>query len=1786
MTHGRNLLDEPNSLEGLEKHSIGESLQVLCGPSGVMTQHLCCLCYIRRLTTASLREEALCSPALKSVAYRAEREWLGLTSFPYYSFPSVRGHLRCRASYFSGTKMLCVHSIMAFSQRDRMVDYMAAQFKARIEPAHYVPVECCIPRFSGLVVASQELDRMDRIAALTRNYMVRYDRAVEDWRCAMGPRLRYWDDRELVVAHMKTIRERSRAHQVALEALDFPSDSWRLDLSLFERCVPQAGDFAGVFVERTSGAFDEEISVEPDTPSSAESSVPSVSTAESEYMLPFEVAKSRLMDMWVPPEHTQALKTVESYSLLAYDLMSCVTFSDFSYTIYRFVHYKYDISIVDVGYRWIADVVGQTVSVTPQEGVFDALGQRTPESTTWETIKGSAILGKMKKVAALISTLAMCSVLKAKPTSSKFEEIWQNLSTRATTVDLLSQILSGMTWIYDSLVPVITGKMSVMDIFRQVEPAKQLDLDFAKLLAHRDAAARDPTLSVADLESAYQATAHMEAVAHTMIKRTSLKGDRMALVSQAIKIGKLKDEFLELIRAQPLRKAPLGILLHGPTSVGKSCAVGMLGPVMQVGLGVTRGTRHVYNLNGDDKYMSGYEYFTNLVVMDDVANTTPNFVERAPTATIIDIINNNPRTALMADVDSKGKIPICPAGLICTTNDRTLGAATYSVLPLSISRRFKIHMSLRLKPEFCKPGTNMFDSSVDPDAHGGDLWHIDLEEAIQGDIGKNAVVQVAYRPLEDAEGPLMNIGMPRALRYIAAACHEHAEQQARLLRSAAAMQVKPMCEHGLFADMCDICPRQDVVSVQAGAMWALPAAAATKLFFPKGSWWRLQRNVALALLMLKHRRERLGYFVAAHLAAGGLVPLLLHCIADFARVTSALLCLLTVLVLPTYCVYRWLLRRAENMSGRDIIELLRDVTPYEVLVRRARDRMTSPRVVATMALLSVATAVSVVYATTRKKDKAVPQGSRVSMPDRVKEREKPDPWRKPYVTPSTRNQDTITSTGGQLAAVLCKKTCVMELFDSAERGTRCLALPICTNFWLAPYHVVERKFENVSLQHVGSQFVNYRHVFKREGSYTRIGDSDLAVVYVPGRGDQMDLTHFFASCKTLPKGKFDLKDTAVRLCYAQLTKTTDDAGNEFTDVRRQTVGANASSMRVQAAGLDYSYDGCRYMLTCNTWDGLCGAPVCTEGPGPVLLGAHSAGETGTPNGRCSVVTREEVLAAIARATRPETAQLQGAEMGDWIEALSHPDLGVMALPELAPNSYCNYAEGDWEVLGRTNAQKRTFRSQVVATPMSPLVEEVFGVPIAHGPPAYLNTWVPFNDFLVVAGSPRAIPQRLLDLAYNDYRTKVFMDLEERDDLKRRIHPFCWDAVVGGADGVAGCYSMNMKASAGFPWSRPKSEFFPINPDKVVPGQSVSRDIPDWLLGKLEELEEKAARGERFYAPQRGNLKDEAVKLTKDKVRLFSGSNVLYLMLMRKYFLPILIIMHEMGDTFETAVGVNCCSSEWEQLRMRAVRYGRSRMIAGDYTDFDKQMASAVVYATFKLLIAIAEWAGYSKRQLRIMVTLATETASPVYEMMCELLRMSGSNPAGHPGTVDVNGCVNALYVRVGWYDIKPAAEMRLFHETVSLITYGDDNVMSVIEDCPWFNHTTLQGALAQFGVKYTMADKTAASRPYIDIKEVSFLKRGFVWSQDLEKWVAPLERASIFKMLHTVNKSSAISMEEQQAEVLANANREFFLHGREDFLDAHEKLRDIAERMELTHYLAGCKLQSYGELADWLDSQG
>lgn len=825
---------------------------------------------------------------------------------------------------------------------------------------------------------------------------------------------------------------------------------------------------------------------------------------------------------------------------------------------------------------------------------------------------------------------------------------------------------------------------------------------------------------------------------------------------------------------------------------------------------------------------------------------------------------------------------------------------------------------------------------------------------------------------------------------------------------------------------------------------------------------------------------------------------------------------------------------------------------------------------ATLASVAIGASIYAIHRIYKAMNTLSDHGSEVATPVRI-EGDAPSPWKRPQVSTIPKSEASSTTTFSDLSEKVAKNIGHVYVIDN-ERSTRrkCDIMPMCNNFWLAPSHVFEEKEYLIQVQTTPRDVLgkNPTQLVGPE-NWVRIPDTDFILICLTSGGDVPDFGRF------LPTDSHEYPDTYVDGIWK----------NEEGEVDRDGFKLHGSkeieSKKAKFFGVTYNYPR-------PTFEGLCMMALVTRTRGPVIAGFHLAGKTNQSFGAAGTLLKSQLDSAIV-ALR-EKGVLECHSTGEMITS----KYGIDFAPKdsLPPSSAVNFladAEDGTQpvgiIFGEHPLGTRTFQSGVHKSPISDSVLLHTGLPRIHGKPTAMNSWTHWQRDLSLMSIPRGqFRPSIMKQARNDFADMTDKFFETNPAMLKLVHPYSKDSILAGIDGVNSVDRIDLSTSMGFPINKQKKNFIHES-DREVPGITCPLDIDDQFWEEVERMEECLANGERVFTVFRGNLKDEPTKFTKKKVRVFAGCEFAFLCLTRKYYLSLIRVIQSNWDQFECAVGINAHGKDWTKLAETLTRFGDERMIAGDYAAFDKSAAPEAMLGAFDQLIRIAEKAGFTERQLCIMRGIATEICLPVYEFNGVLLQMFGSNPSGHPLTVIINNIMNSLYLRYAYYVIHDGEKVPPFCDVIALMCYGDDNAMGVGESETKFNHTRVSEELAKVGIKYTMADKEAESVPYIKFSEVSFLKRFFVWNEDVGQYVAPIEEASISKSLHNYmkRKGSDTLPEKIAADAIKNAQREYFRHGRDVYTTRMDQLAKVRDECDLTAYVGN--LLSYDEaVVQYLDA--
>jgi len=619
--------------------------------------------------------------------------------------------------------------------------------------------------------------------------------------------------------------------------------------------------------------------------------------------------------------------------------------------------------------------------------------------------------------------------------------------------------------------------------------------------------------------------------------------------------------------------------------------------------------------------------------------------------------------------------------------------------------------------------------------------------------------------------------------------------------------------------------------------------------------------------------------------------------------------------------------------------------------------------------------------------------------------------------------------------------------------------------------------------------------------------------------------------------------------------------NQDGDIQEWNVSASYVS-KIQVG--PKSYEAYKYTLSENTFAGLCMAPLISDTKPSVIAGFHLGGQKNGPLGVAGILTKAALNKCVEQLDlKPQVlvAHSEGTLKREQYE------VKVVTSEMLHRNSCINFLplDNSLKVYGSTIGRS-TYRSDVIRTPISKTVEKVCGIPCEHGPPRF-HPWKPFYEGIKKTSYPSVgVSPKDLDWAVQDY-IEPLTKLIQTKHWKSEVKPLTKMQTLCGIDGKRFVDKMPPNTSVGFPLSGSKRNFMTaLDPDHY-PDFNCPMEIDEKFWEEAAELEATYLRGERGYPIFKASLKDEPTKLTKEKVRVFFAAPIHLQFLVRKYFLPLCRFLSMNPIVSECAVGINAQGPEWDQLAKTMCKFGKSRIFAGDYSKYDTRMAAQLSLASWGIFITLAELTGnYTQDELTIMRGVATDCCYPVVAYNGDLIEFAGVHISGINLTAYVGSIDNSLLQRSGYHHLASlqGGEIAPYRSRVSVSNYGDDFKGSVSKETPWFNHISYKQYLAEHDIVLTMPDKESEPTEYMNDHEADFLKRHNIYNPDTGLYFGALDKASIFKSLHTVLKSGAVTPLQQSAMNIDGALREMFAHGRDQYEGFRVQMKEVAAEHDLS----------------------
>jgi hypothetical protein len=351
-----------------------------------------------------------------------------------------------------------------------------------------------------------------------------------------------------------------------------------------------------------------------------------------------------------------------------------------------------------------------------------------------------------------------------------------------------------------------------------------------------------------------------------------------------------------------------------------------------------------------------------------------------------------------------------------------------------------------------------------------------------------------------------------------------------------------------------------------------------------------------------------------------------------------------------------------------------------------------------------------------------------------------------------------------------------------------------------------------------------------------------------------------------------------------------------------------------------------------------------------------------------------------------------------------------------------------------------------------------------------------------------------------------------------------------------------KSSPGYPYvlSRPSGK-----PGKTAWFGDIEYIYDKDMELRVLELAKLAKRGIRTPYIWTDTLKDERRPIDKVdalKTRVFASGPQDYLLLFRQYFLGFVANIMENRIDNEQSIGTNPFNNDWTRTAKKLSRFG-DQVFAGDFSTFDGTLNSCIMHS---FVDVINEWYNDGPENAMLRHTLFLDIMNSVHLSGTKFYACTHSQPSGNPLTTILNSWYNSVSMRIAFNRcaIKHGIKGADFNKSVSMVSYGDDNVINFDRKItPWFNQVEVTEAYASFGMIYTDEAKTGNITPFKTLSECAYLKRGFRYEQG--RWFAPLDFDVCLEMCNWVRKSSDPIA--ATCDNVENACRELSVHGKEVF---------------------------------------
>jgi len=374
------------------------------------------------------------------------------------------------------------------------------------------------------------------------------------------------------------------------------------------------------------------------------------------------------------------------------------------------------------------------------------------------------------------------------------------------------------------------------------------------------------------------------------------------------------------------------------------------------------------------------------------------------------------------------------------------------------------------------------------------------------------------------------------------------------------------------------------------------------------------------------------------------------------------------------------------------------------------------------------------------------------------------------------------------------------------------------------------------------------------------------------------------------------------------------------------------------------------------------------------------------------------------------------------------------------------------------------------------------------------------------------------------------------------------------NGIEGLKGIDVSTSAGFPWCRiahvsnksPWVEEFLGDDGKKL--YTLNDKMAEAVDKRIKAAEENIIVETYFV----DTLKDETrpiEKVLEGKTRVFQVGPFDLTIVLRKYFGHFIAHLQSSFLVGEVSVGINPDSMDWTIFAKRLQEVG-SHFLAGDVSNWDACMP---YQAALLFLYCSSKFYNDGAKNKRIRRVLLATILCSNHLVDNFVFCVKQSNTSGNALTTYLNCLWNMATYRYVYLRVVET-DLRDFNKYVRAGVFGDDNVQCVgglaVGKLDMFS---MQKYLKEIGIIYTSATKAEIKLKYLDISEVSYLKRNFKYDPRLKIYLAPLDMTTIMEIARW-SESNPLNVVDQMARFnqtlmfLSSHSRELFDKTRKIFV--------------------------------------